>query len=210
MSEKWVQNFFVWLGMLLLALVFMLICLMMFRFAQAIFSVDADVAAAIIGAILTAAGGWGATLYTQKQIKKRESDNAHRQKKVDIYFDFMILVRRIVSGEVRSEAKKNAGRSKLPITEAIKSMRKFQTEVMLWSSPSVLNAYQNFQAMFVGNKAAPQMLPAIDKLYRAMREDIGLSNRGLEYDSLVKMYLKNPSELDNSLAENNEKLNKKK
>ncbi len=72
-------------------------------------------------------------------------------------------------------------------------MLEFRTNVILWGSPKVINVYLDFQNASNLNE---NILLIVDELHKAIREDIGLSNQGLNKKQLVKMYLKDPSELD--------------
>ena len=82
----------------------------------------------------------------------------------------------------------------IPEKELVELMLRFKTDIMLWASPEVINAFNSFQES--SGKGGIGTLVAVDRLYRAIRSDIGLSNRGLPVNSLVKMYLKDPSELE--------------
>ncbi len=46
----------------------------------------------------------------------------------------------------------------------------------------------------------------MDNIYRAIREDIGLSNKGLNKFDLIKLYLNDPDELDKKLSQISEKI----
>jgi hypothetical protein len=70
---------------------------------------------------------------------------------------------------------------------------KYKTNVILWGSPQVINAQLKFES---ASTTGENVLYATDRLYLAIRADLGLSNRGLGNRQLIKMYLKNPKELD--------------
>jgi hypothetical protein len=70
---------------------------------------------------------------------------------------------------------------------------KYKTNVILWGSPQVINAQLKFES---ATTTGENVLYAADRLYLAIRADLGLSNRGLGNRQLIKMYLKNPKELD--------------
>ncbi|MCH8493427.1 MAG: hypothetical protein LAT53_09370 [Idiomarina sp.] len=62
-------------------------------------SANPSISAAIVGAMATVLVGVGGALYTQSQIKKREIEEAHRARKVEIYKDFLdIAVRMMAEG----------------------------------------------------------------------------------------------------------------
>lgn len=168
---------------------------LIFIFIEALTVADSKITIPVIGGIITIIVGLIANLYTQKQIKLREIDEAHRSKKVEIYSNFLEIVRRRISGN-----NKNIPIKPLKEGELILQMTKFRTEIILWSSPSVINAFRNFESIAEENTGIKMLLPAVDRLYREMRKDIGLSNKGLPQNQLVKIYLKDPSELDRALT----------
>ena len=156
---------------------------------------DPQVAASIIGGIATLTVGLAAVLYTQNQIKRREIDEAHRGKKVELYDGFLHIVQRLMAGE-----NEDIPVEPLADDEMLIFMLNFKTEIILWSGPGVLNAYRKFEDSSGTKGGIDKLLPAVDGLYREMRKDIGLSNQGLPSNQLVKMYLKYPRELDEALS----------
>mgnify|MGYP005814393581 FL=1 len=133
-------------------------------------------------------------LYTQSQIKNREIEEAHRSRKVEIYKGFLDMVARLMAKDnphVSLKAPKEQ--------ELINFLVGFKTDVILWGSPKVINAHLNFEKV---SNSGGNVLFAVDELYQAIREDIGLSNKGLEKHQLMKMYLKDPGELDAQSASN--------
>jgi len=157
-------------------------------------SANPSVSAAIVGAMATVLVGVGGALYTQSQIKKREIEEAHRARKVEIYKDFLDIAARMMA-----EGNENISLKPPSQQELVDFMVGFKTNVVLWGSPKVINAQLNFQKISSENG---HVLKAVDELYKAIREDIGLSNRGLDRHQLVKMYLSNPDEMDEMSASN--------
>lgn len=81
--------------------------------------------------------------------------------------------------------------------QVLDKIEKFQNGILLWGGPEVLKAYLDYRVIAGGTgKNNSQLFPSIDRLHQAIREDIGLSNLGLENLDTVRLYLKNPSELD--------------
>lgn len=153
-----------------------------------------SVSAAVVGAMATVLVGVGGALYTQAQIKKREIEEAHRKKKVELYKGFLDMV-----AKMTAEQNDNVSLEPPSPQELVDFMVEFKTNVVLWGSPKVINAQLNFQKV---SESGGNVLYAVDDLYKAIREDIGLSNRGLDKRQLVKMYLRDPSELDAKSASN--------
>src|SRR5690554_644314 len=157
-------------------------------------SANPSVSAAIVGAMATVLVGVGGALYTQSQIKKREIEEAHRARKVEIYKEFLDIAARMMA-----EGNENVSLKPPSQQELVDFMVEFKTNVVLWGSPKVINAQLNFQKV---SSEGGHVLKAVDQLYKAIREDIGLSNRELDRHQLVKMYLSNPDEMDKMSAYN--------
>lgn len=152
------------------------------------------ISAAIVGAMATVLVSVGGALYTQAQIKKREIAEAHRERKVGLYKEFLDVVLRIMAKE-----NKNLSLKAISDQELVNFLAKFKTSVILWGSPKVIKAQLNFEAV---SGSGGNVLVAVDKLYLAIRDDIGLSNSGLNNHELVKMYLSDPGEMDRASASN--------
>jgi hypothetical protein len=155
-----------------------------------------SVSAAIVGAMATILVGVGGVLYTQAQTKKREIEEAHRPKKVEIYKDFLHMVSRMMANE-----NPNISLEAPTEQELLDYLVGFQTDLMLWGSPTVINSFLNFRKI---STSGGNVLFAVDDLYKAIRDDIGLSNSGLNKHQLIKMHLKEPDELDLMVLPNNE------
>src|SRR5690554_86220 len=153
-----------------------------------------SVSAAIVGAMATVIVGVGGALYTQSQIKRREIEEADRAKKVEIYKKFLDMVARMMA-----EGNENVSLEPPSQQELVDFLVGFKTNVVLWGSPKVINAQLGFQKV---SSEGGNVLVAVNQLYRAIREDIGLSNKGLDKNQLVKMYLSDPDEMDTMSASN--------
>ena len=139
--------------------------------------------------VVSAAIGLIAALYTQSSIRKREIEEAHRNKKIIIYYGFLKLVRKILLAQ-----KKEFEGQALNQKELVLKMSKFKFDITLWASPKVLNAFQEFVA--ASGSSPKAMLDQIDPLFKAMRRDIGLRNTGLKDKFFAKSMLTDPSEYD--------------
>jgi len=164
------------------------------RLLQFLESADPSVAAAVVGAMATVLVGVGGVLYTQAQTKKREIEEAHRARKVEVYKEFLDMVARMMASE-----NPNVSLQAPSEQELVDFLVGFKTNLLLWASPKVINAQLNFQKV---SSSEGNVLKAVDTLYKAIREDIGLSNTGLNNHQLVKMYLKDPDEMDAASASN--------
>ena len=171
-----------------------LVWIILARLLMFLESANPSVSAAVVGAMATVLVGVGGALYTQAQIKKREIEEAHRERKVELYKGFLDMVARMMS-----EQNENVSLEPPSQQELVDFMVEFKTNAVLWGSPKVINAQLNFQKV---SESGGNVLFAVDELYKAIREDIGLSNKGLDKRQLVKMYLRDPGELDAMSASN--------
>lgn len=137
-------------------------------------------------------------IYTQKQIKIREIEEAHRNKKIEVYNKFITIATNLLA----------ADNPKIPSIkpytdeELIKKIFKFKKDLLLWGSPKVIKAVLDFEN---DSRVEKFILPSINNLYQAMREDIGLTNKSLNNYELIKIFLSNPNEID-SIVKNSERV----
>lgn len=160
-------------------------------FAQKVVQINPSVAAAIIGAMATVCVGLAAVIITQRQTKAREIEETHRAKKVEIYNDYLSIVTRIIKGLNDQFADEQPSEAELA-----SSMVEYKRQILLWGSSKVIKAQLQYEASAatMGNTFL-----ALDNLYRAIRNDIGLSNKGLAQFDLIKLFLKDAHLLDGFL-----------
>jgi hypothetical protein len=177
LEKKWAQ----WvLGILLLGfLVYMV---------WALVEADPKISTPVIGGMFTVFGGVIVVVITQRSTKQREIDEAHREKKVEMYQGFVEVMERVLlSHNPRMQVEA------IPDDELMTYMSRFGTNILLWGSPPVLRAFRNFaRSQGIG----VDIFVAVDNLYRAIREDLGLSNKGLPPLFLVKMSISDPESID--------------
>jgi len=157
-------------------------------FVKIMQQINTSVAAAIIGAMATITAGIVAVIITQRQTKLREIAEAHREKKVEIYDKFLTIIIRILKS-----TNENIKAEPISEEELILLLVDFKREILLWGSPQVIKAQLHYESV-AGNTR--MMFHAVDQLYRAIREDIGLSNKGLQPLDLFKLFLKDPHEVE--------------
>jgi hypothetical protein len=128
-------------------------------------------------------------IYTQEAIRLREIEDSLRDKKVAAYSGLVSLVSAYMQGGNEKNRKKTPS-----LQKTLDEIEKFQNAIMLWGGPKVVNAYLDYRQHSTGDTVL--MFEYIDKLYLAIREDIGLSNDGLDSHELLKLYLQKPEDLD--------------
>lgn len=95
--SKFTQVLSILLGLVLLASAGYLTWIIFSRFLSFLEKANPSVSAAIVGAMATVLVGVGGALYTQAQTKKREIEEAHRPKIVEIYKEFLDIVSRLTA-----------------------------------------------------------------------------------------------------------------
>ena len=131
--------------------------------------------------------GLGAVLISQNRIKKRELAEAHREKKIELYTRFNEMIFKIFAGNNENVTGNKPNEQKL-----VDFMMKFKRDLMFRASPKVIRAMNNFEKY---SDEPNKIIRYVDDLYRAMREDIGLSNFGLNSFELMQIILKDKSEI---------------
>ena len=164
-------------------------------FYHAIENSNPSVAAAIVGAMATALVGIGGVLLTQAQTKNRDIDESHRPHKVEIYEQYLDIVRRKIS-----ENNPNLSLPPLSDKELATFMATYKTKLILWGSQEVINSQLRFES---ASKRGEHVLVAANAVFLAIRSDLGLRNSALKNNQLIKMFLADPSELDNALHAKN-------
>ena len=143
----------------------------------------------LVVTLATAAMGLAVTLYTQTRIQSNEIASAHRDKKVEIYLEFLTFVERAIAS-----VKPELGETDFDADEFAKQLFEFRKKAILWASPGVLKALSELSKPDHDNPM--HLFDVLDYMQREIRRDIGLTNRGLEKDFFSKLPLSDPEELD--------------
>lgn len=194
---------------LIATLVLILICVILFWVGRA--NVEKDITVAIVAAAGTVLASVVVVSITQYNTKQMEVAETHRLQKIEVYSEFGGLVFSIF------QMIKIPARSDLPDGEKQQLLRDAQSELerkyssfsrklLLWGSPEVIQSWLEFMANSRTIDAQPseaksteaglRNLLFMDDVFRAMREDLELSNRGLGEGDLVKAFLTDPESLD--------------
>jgi hypothetical protein len=143
--------------------------------------INPNVSAAIIGAMATTIAAVAAVLISNGNAKLREIEETHRPKKVEIYFELLQLFENAIAASNENLNVKVILQQKL-----LNSIVKLKTNLILWGGPKVIKSLKSFEQ---ASKNGEDVVLAVDNLLRAIRDDIGLSNKGLSEYEIVEMYL---------------------
>ncbi|KIC43115.1 hypothetical protein RA27_07345 [Ruegeria sp. ANG-R] len=143
----------------------------------------------LVVTILSAAIGLSATLYTQSRARKREVEAAFRERKIDIYLDFLETYEHLLLA-----SKPELDIPKVDQNDLVVSLVKVRTKAVLWGSTGVLRALNEFSK--ARERSALETFRVVEKIQREMRKDLGLSNFGLEQDFFSKLILSDENDFD--------------
>jgi len=101
--------------------------------------------------------GIAAVIITQRQIKLREIEEAHREKKVEIYQKFMGTVTSLIAGQNEQVTIKAPTEQEL-----IDYLVGFKTEILLWGSPKVIKSQLEFEKV---SGSGGDVFMAVNNLY---------------------------------------------
>ncbi len=140
-------------------------------------SLDSGLAGAIITAIIGLFSLW----YAQWHTRSREISESHRQSKIEVYNIFFDIVDKFQDDTVDTSFE-----DKKDVPDWLKKdFRRLNRGLILWGSPDVMKAWLNFRTISVA-KDGKNTLIAVDKMYQAIRKDLGNSNFGLQTGDLIK------------------------
>ena len=157
---------------------------------KGILSLNSSVSAAIIAAIATVIVSVVRIIYSQLKSKERDIAESHLPKKIELYKSFMDEA---VVGILRLTKKKD-GKSidDKDVQKRIEDFFfKFTGDVIVWGSPQVIKSYSEFRK--IGNN--PEIILKVDDMLRAIRKDLGHSNRRIKRGDLISLFLTDPEKV---------------
>ena len=146
--------------------------------------------------MLTRLAAVAAALYVQRRTKERDIAEAHRPQKIEVYGRFMETVFEVLK---RSKDETADSSQEAFEKEYLDFFVTFTRDLIVWGSPGVIKAYENFRR---GVSSDPAVLLLVDDILREIRKDLGNSNWNIKRGDLIKMVLKDPGELDKALSHN--------
>ena len=125
--------------------------------------------------------------------RKKEIESHFREKKVEIYDEFLKEFFKLFSEEVSETPKEN---------DLVTFLREWQRKMILWGGSDVLASYLKWKVHLGKGDPDAQSIFLTEEFFKSIRKDLGLSNRGLEKGIFVHFILRN-SELFLQIAKNN-------
>ena len=144
--------------------------------------------ATVITAIFSAVALVGAVIVAQmlayRYSKKREIEEAHRNKRREVYSDIVAMIFKVIKHSKEFSA--TGGPSKLP--EEVDAIWVEVTKgLLIWGSPEIIQEWKAFRR---GTKTEPEkVMFFIENLLREIRDDLGNGNEGLARGDLVSLFM---------------------
>ncbi|MBU1217131.1 hypothetical protein KJ870_10265 [bacterium] len=146
----------------------------------------------VTAAAITALLGLFGILYVQWNSKAKQIADSHRPAKIEVYETFFDIVEKFMTNDNTENLDPES--EDFP-EELRKQFMKLSRGMIVWASPQVIKAWSKFREE-AGSRTPADTLLAVDEVLQAIRKDLGNSNFGLSRGDVVKLYLKNPSEVD--------------
>ena len=143
--------------------------------------INATVGVALIAGTTTIISSVYIASYNSRKAKEKVAFEAHREKKAEIYNDFLEIVTQIMKNTKSGKE----GDDVLP-DNLEEFFYKFTAKITVYGGAGVVKAYSNWRTASFREENS---LASIDKLFREMRKDLGESNKGIKPNDLVGLYI---------------------
>lgn len=187
---------FGWLLILLLIALATTVAWLLYGWVSSVLEqTDPAVLTAVLGGSFTVIASVAAVVLSQRSIKKRQIEDAHREFKSELYSEFIEKIAEMIRTKGAALPDKGSD-AELP-EELMQYFYSFHSKLILWGSPGVIKSYLHFRNMTVNPKKSQQpcdIVLAVDGIYRCMRKDLGASIR-LPKGALLKLYMKDDDPL---------------
>ena len=152
--------------------------------SNAIKDVNPSVGAALIAGAATVISSVYIASYNSRKAKERVAFEAHREKKSEVYSEFMDMVIQLMRNT--KEGKK--GDDVLP-DNIEEFFYNFTAKITVYGGPGVVKAFAEWRSASSQNDSGTKAMLLIDKLFREMRADLGESNKGIATNELMGLYI---------------------
>jgi hypothetical protein len=114
--------------------------------------------------------------------RRKELDCLYRDKKIEVYDEFLKRMFGIFQGESSGTASQS---------DLVTFMREHHRKLILWSGPKALHEFAEWMTQCRTDAAAAHTLIQMETFFLALREDLGHDNRGLVKGDLISLLLRN-------------------
>ena len=168
--------------LLVIALLFILLYLFIAALIDKLNSVNSDVskaiiagAATIIVAVVSLVLGkvWEQKIKIKQEVREKKIPVYEQQ--IETYFSTMFA--------------EKCGDPKPTDQEIMKAIKTFTEKLIIWGGPNVIKAWSEFRLHDYQNSKPKAVFGRIETLMRAIRDDVGNSNKGLAYGDFIKLFV---------------------
>jgi hypothetical protein len=114
--------------------------------------------------------------------RKKEIEAHYREKKSAIYDSFLLEFFKVFHSASDNPSAENP--------ELVAFLREWQRQVILWGGSTVLTVFLKWWEHLKKGKVDAMTLFLMEDFFLAVRRDLGLSNRGLQRGSFIRLMLK--------------------
>lgn len=143
-------------------------------------ALDANLAVGLLTAVSTVLVATLTIVLGRYFERKKEVEAHYREKKTEIYDSFL----KEFFGLFHSPDKENV--------DLVPFLQEWQRQMILWGGQEVLIAFMKWRQNLAKGVPDAESTYLTDAFFRAVRQDLGLSNKGLERGSFVRLMLKHP------------------
>ena len=152
--------------------------------AGSIQDVDPSIVASLIAGTATVISSVFIASYHSRRAKEKVAFEAHREKKAEIYNEYMEMVIQLM----RNTKAGKEGEAVLP-DNVEEFFYNFTAKVTVYGGPGVVKAYSEWRTASADGDSGGRSLLLVDKLFREMRKDLGESNKGIAANELLGLYI---------------------
>ncbi|MEM6479002.1 MAG: hypothetical protein AAF647_08150 [Pseudomonadota bacterium] len=143
---------------------------------------EASVYVPLVVTVTSAACGLAVTLYSQAKTRRREIEAAFRERKIEIYWEFLEALARL-----QMNANERLKGAPIDENDLARKLIEIRTKAVLWGSQDVLIALEKMGKP--SEAGVERMFHIIEDIQRAMRSDLGLPNWKLGQRFFIRLML---------------------
>jgi hypothetical protein len=143
-------------------------------------ALDANLAVGLLTAVSTVLVATLTIVLGRYFERKKEVEAHYRERKTEIYDSFLKEFFRLF----HSPDKENV--------DLVPFLQEWQRQMILWGGEEVLMAFMKWRQNLARGVPDAESMYLTDAFFRAVRRDLGLTNKGLERGSFIRLMLKHP------------------
>ena len=168
------------LGLLLLGILVSLGCFLIAYIFHKLISLDQPLIVAIIAAAVTVITSTITVVVGRILERKKEIEAHFRQQKYDQYDELLKILYEFFDSKNTDD----------PDEATVKRLREWQRKLILFSGPKTIHMFVLWMANLKGGNPTVRTILLMEDFFKALRTDLGISNRGLEQGDFSSLILR--------------------